>query len=525
MTRAERMAVRTSKLWVAGHPKLVAEWHPARNVDLFPYEVRAGSNRRIWWKCEEGPDHEWQATPSHRLGTIHQRCPFCAGRRVSVTNSLKNIAPALARELHPTKNGALSAAKVSSGVSTWLWWRCPAGPQHVYRARVSDRVRRDVGCPFCARKRLAREHSLAVVAPAIARRWDAKKNGSLAPSAVSARSSSYAWFRCASRARHSFRTKISRMVADDRCPYCEGWELAKDGSLAARRPDLAAEWHSKKNGSRTPSQVSYRWVDEAWWQCPNGRDHLYRASVWERVMRGRGCPYCSGKRLSITNSLSARFPELAREWHPKKNAALRPSAITATDHRVVWWRCAAGPDHEWEESIRHRTRTSTKCPFCRGHRLSVTNSLAGRFPELAREWHPTKNRSLRPGDVRWGDRRKVWWKCAAGPDHEWQATIAYRSAQGGKCSFCIGRRLSVTNSFGAKYPALARQWHPTRNGKLDPFHVHATAPTFVWWKCAAVLNHVWRTRLVQRTMAATGCPACATRQARRGRPRVDPRSR
>jgi len=504
------MAVRTSKHWIAGYPELVAEWHPSKNVDLYPYEVRYASNRLIWWKCEKGPDHEWRSSANVRTrsGTAAQPCPFCTGRRASITNCLATVAPELARQLHPTRNGALTARSISSTSSQKIWWRCPVGRGHVFQSQVSARVQRGIGCPFCARKRLAPEHALAHVAPAIARRWHPTKNGSLTPTRVSARSAAYAWFTCTSG--HVFRTKIKRMVDDDRCPYCEGWEVAADTSLAVLHPELAAEWHKSKNGAKTPAKVSPHWAEEAWWRCPHARDHVYRASIHDRAMRGRGCPFCSGRRLSVTNSLAARFPAIAKEWHATRNGSLRPSAILATSPQTAWWKCPVGIDHVWQESVRHRTRTMTKCPFCRGHRLSVTNSLAGRFPGLAREWHD-KNGKLTPRDVKWGERRKVWWKCAAGPDHEWEATIAYRTVQGGRCPFCIGKRRSVTNSFGAKYPKLAKDLHPTKNGHVDPLHVHASSEKFVWWRCRKDPKHVWRTRLVQRTMAGTGCPVCARR--------------
>ena len=47
-------------------------------------------------------------------------------------------------------------------------------------------------------------------------------------------------------------------------------------------------------------------------------------------------------------------------------------------------------------------------------------------PELAEQWHPTKNGDLTPQDVVSGSHRKVWWKC---PDcgYEWEASIANRS--------------------------------------------------------------------------------------------------
>ena len=73
--------------FLSDYPSLVAEWHPIRNGVLSPHDVSYGSAARIWWKCAVGPDHEWAATPNSRT-SLGNGCPFCAGRRVSSTNSL-----------------------------------------------------------------------------------------------------------------------------------------------------------------------------------------------------------------------------------------------------------------------------------------------------------------------------------------------------------------------------------------------------------------------------------------------------
>jgi hypothetical protein len=42
-----RMRGHGSRYWVAGYPRLLAQWHPTRNGDLFPDEVSFGSGKRI----------------------------------------------------------------------------------------------------------------------------------------------------------------------------------------------------------------------------------------------------------------------------------------------------------------------------------------------------------------------------------------------------------------------------------------------------------------------------------------------
>src|SRR5215471_6967607 len=157
-----------------------------------------------------------------------------------------------------------------------------------------------------------------------------------------------------------------------------------------------------------------------------------------------------GKRLK--EPLSVTHPELASEWHPTKNGDLTPAKVVAGSHNNVWWKCPNGPDHEWQAkpSARTRKRGGTGCPFCANQKVSITNCLATTHPELAAEWHPTKNQPLSANDVIAGSHRLAWWKCPKGEGHEWQATLIARSI-GGKCQICC----SLTNT----HPELAKEWH------------------------------------------------------------------
>ena len=42
-------------------PELVKEWHPTKNSDLTPRDIFAKAGKKVWWKCPEGDDHEWEA--------------------------------------------------------------------------------------------------------------------------------------------------------------------------------------------------------------------------------------------------------------------------------------------------------------------------------------------------------------------------------------------------------------------------------------------------------------------------------
>ena len=65
------------------------------------------------------------------------------------------------------------------------------------------------------------------------------------------------------------------------------------------------------------------------------------------------------------------------------------------------------------------------------------NDLATTHPNIAAEWHPTKNGDLKPSDVSSFSHKKVWWLCAKG--HEWQAQINARN-RGNGCPFCAKKK-------------------------------------------------------------------------------------
>jgi hypothetical protein len=175
---------------------------------------------------------------------------------------------------------------------------------------------------------------------------------------------------------------------------------------------------------------------KVWWKCPKGPDHVWEASPHRRVYEGKGCPFCQGQRASVTNSLQSVRPDLVREWFAVKNPKLNPDELPAGSTRRVWWRCAQGTDHIWQAMVRARAKMNEGCPFCTLQRTSVTNRLDVKLPSLAKEWHPSRNRSLEPRDVTVGAHRKVWWLCPADGSHVWLASVVARVRGGTGCPQC-----------------------------------------------------------------------------------------
>lgn len=205
--------------------------------------------------------------------------------------------------------------------------------------------------------------------------------------------------------------------------------MDKENSLAAKFPELAAEWHPTRNGDLTPEMVTFGSNKKVWWLGKCG--HEWQAMVAHRSS-GFGCPYCTGRKiLTGYNDFSTIHPELAAQWHPTRNGDLTPEMVTSGSVKKVWWSCSSG--HEWESTVYNRSR-GKGCPVCAGKKVSPGhNDLAATNPELAAQWHPTKNVELTPQMIAPGSNKKAWWICSEG--HEWQARVADRSAGSG-CPVC-----------------------------------------------------------------------------------------
>lgn len=131
------------------------------------------------------------------------------------------------------------------------------------------------------------------------------------------------------------------------------------------------------------------------------------------------------------------------------------------------------------------------------------NILSEKRPDLAKEWHPTKNGDLTPNDATCGVNKKVWWQCSKG--HEWEAAISSRN-RGSGCPYCSNKKVCIDNSLAILNPELANKWHPTKNRSLTPYDVTCGSGKVVWWQCEK--GHVWKASTYTRNKGI-GCPYCA----------------
>lgn len=279
--------------------------------------------------------------------------------------------------------------------------------------------------------------------------------------------------------------------------------ISKDHNLATANPIVASQWDNEKNVI-TSDQVAPGSHKKAWWKCDVG--HSWSADIKSRALSGRGCPYCSGKKvLPGFNDLASLRSDIASEWNYEKNQ-LTPQDVTQNSGKKVWWRCNKG--HEWETKVLARVNGGTGCPYCSGNNvIEGETDLASRFPDLIKEWDDEKN-DLPPSSYSYGSKKKVWWVCSK-KGHKFQASIYHRSMSQSGCPVCAGQKVVAgDNDIATLFPLVAQQWDMEKNAPLTPQDVTASTTRKVWWKCEN--GHSWNALISGRTRGS-GCPKCAKR--------------
>jgi very-short-patch-repair endonuclease len=276
--------------------------------------------------------------------------------------------------------------------------------------------------------------SLAEVNPELAKQWHPTKNRDLTPSDFFAKSGIKVWWKCEKGDDHEWESIIVNRTRGRGCPMCSNYITVKSNCLVTTHPQLATQWHPTKNNTLVPENFTHGSHQKIWWKCDKGADHEWITSIKSRANRGTNCPVCAGKKTVHSNSIATTHPELVKEWHPTKNGTLTPSDVIKNSHKMIWWQCPKYKDHVWKSIVSNRTRHKTICSVCDSRTVVKSTSLEHTHPELAKQWHPTKNGDLKADQVVAGSHYKVWWKCNKGIDHEWLAVIGSRVSRG--CPFC-----------------------------------------------------------------------------------------
>jgi hypothetical protein len=501
------------------HPVVASEWHPSKNAPLTAFDLKPASAKTVWWQCTLG--HEWPTKPQNRLRG--ERCPECAKTLSAAKRStpkpgrsLADLYPDIAADWNTTRNGDVTASDVNPGSKTNRWWKCRVC-SHEWSTDPDHRTRSNRGCPQCARSRISKSkstpkpgESLADTNPTLAAEWHPHRNEELTAFDVKPRSKRKVWWQCAHG--HEWHATVAPRSVGIGCPKCStvgasereirlAHELAAAGfsvdhdhppiPVVGRRPvqadiaipdlQLVIEYdgaHYHRTGQQADLKQTQALIGAGW-----------------AVIRVREQPLESLGGMEVFVSASCAIKQL-------------------TDTVLI-----EAAKHGYRADNHDRYLASETCWATENADLAVyknrSKSIANSLPDIAPEWHPTRNGSTTPDQVHPGNSTKFWWECRT-CGREWQAAPVTRAAGHG-CSACGHRRGGATlatphagESFADLHPKIAAEWHPTLNHPLDPSHVKPFSSKKAWWRCTTCA-HDWKAAISTRS-TNHGCPKCAARE-------------
>jgi hypothetical protein len=166
--------------------------------------------------------------------------------------------------------------------------------------------------------------------------------------------------------------------------------------------------------------------------------------------------------------------------------------------------CPKGHPFGSTGSVLKASKASGGCRYCARKKAAPGTSLADTHPDLAREWHPTKNGTVTPADVLSGTGVEYFWLCPE-EGHAYEASPNARTNKSSGCGYCANLLVDETNSLRTTHPHLVPQWNSERNWPLTPDNVVAGSEQEVFWVCPE--GHDFPAAVASRT-GGSGCLVC-----------------
>jgi len=568
------------------YPHLIAEWHQTKNKGANLNDFTHGSNQSCWWQCRKEKGHEWLAPISARV--VGKGCPYCSGNKVNGTNCLAAVYPKFAKEWHPTKNHDLTPETVFFKSTKKIWWKCDNGPDHEWLKSPRNRAKEKTNCLFCDGQKLSVTNSLKKTYPEIAAQWHTEKNGQLTSADVTYKYRKSVWWKCDNGPDHEWESSVNSRVLHPSCPFCAGNRPSINNNLKSKFPEIANEWDYDKNYPKKPEDYTHGSGEIVHWKCSFDPSHLWPARINSRTTSSQmsGCRWCTARQrsdpeLRILAELKLLFPDiLYREriegcevdlyipslslgieydgWYYHKNKKNQDIAKNHFFHqrniRLIRVRRSPLKSIGLDDIISrndeikkgdinallikikplltfkqaHEINTYLECESFQNEYLFnqylaqfpkpfFKDSLEALYPELTEEWDFKRNHPLKPNDFTPGSDKKVFWQCVVNSSHFWKASISHRtnSKRPTRCPHCFGRgphkKLTLENAFSTIYPEAAQEWHPTKNGNLKIEDVSFGSGKMGYWLCSCC-GKSWSSKIRKHKIA--GCSAKCKRAIR-----------
>ena len=472
------------------------------------------SNESAWWICREC-GYSWKTKISNRA--VGRGCPRCGLIKQGISNSkpiegindLQSQAPDLARELHPTKNGNITALDLTRSSNRKVWWLGKCG--HEWQASVASRYD-GRGCPLCLKE-------FKISYPEKALFFYLKK---YLPCSVEENYKAD-WLK--GKELDIFLPSLHFGLEYDGYNWHKNVDLDEEKNMLCHNNNIDL-LRIREKGAPVINHENVYFIDassEKDAELENAIKYVF-SYLEEKygvhsdydidLSKDRSEIYALMQLNRKENSLAFLYPEISKEWNRERNGRITPEYVNAHTHRKYWWRCPCG--HEYEMVVKHRVEKQTQCPICSSHRvLEGFNDLAFKRPDIAKLWDYENNGELIPTQVMEYSNKKAWWKCEKG--HSYQRTISQQTTRPVSCPVCKMQVLQEgINDLETLFPQVAQEWdYEKNNGEIPRSYTPISNKRFNWICKECGWN--WNISINSRCVLGHGCPSCAKKRAWKAR--------
>lgn len=400
------------------HPDIAKDWSPDKNGRLTPKMFSKNSRYEANWRC-----HICGVETTKSIKSYHG-CRQCKEAKRLEKKNLELDFPELSKEWDKEKNRDKLPSDFKPASNKYAWWLCSTCG-HSWSAKISNRTSLDRGCPLCSNKIVvAGKNDLATTHPYLSMEWHQTKNKQLTPEDITYGSGKKVWWLCPNN--HEYEATILHRAHGTECPKCNDGrqtsfaEQATYFYIKQLYPDALSRYSAEFLGRMEldiyiqSMKLAIEYDGEAW----HKKNTIKREEQKYQLCKENGI-----KLIRLREEMP-EFPSdiaddmfgMERLYEPKNLEQMLGELLKRINYSETWMLgCPIDINisRDRPEILRYKTDLKTR-------------SLNYLYPEIAKEWHPTKNGNQLPEHFQPGTGFKAWWEC---PDcgNVYEAVIGKRT--------------------------------------------------------------------------------------------------
>lgn len=487
-------------------------WDTVLNAPLKPEDVSARSNKKYYWKCQNGHPSYLCSADKRFFGGCG--CPVCSNHKVITgINDFESNNKELMLDWDYELNKDIDPSKLSVKSITRVNWKCHKCGNK-WSGIIRDAVRKTINCPKCSKLDSAKKkHSTSLLSSGciedevLLLDWDYEKNANIPENYTPYSNKKVSW-KC-HKCGYEWVTSVNNRSNGRKCPCCANKVLVRGiNDLQTKKPEIAKEWHPTKNFPLTPEDFLPSVNKKVWWLCPQG--HSYQATINHRTtVNGTNCPHCyKGNQTSFREQalyyyVKKVYPEAINGYRCKELGSFEldiyiPEIDTAIEYDGAAW-------HKEEKMEREERK------YCICKKMGI--KLIRVKEKMPKKWWADVADRIISGhtekDFESLDEYEKMIHIVLAEITKWQKPywINPIDVNLNRDKYEIMKYASkIKNSLADLYPNIASEWDPTKNGELKPSMFKPKSDFKAWWECPTC-NFEYEATIGHR-VDGTGCPKC-----------------